>query len=570
MGSRIFMFLFALPFLGVGIWATYSITKTFMESQAMQNWAPVQAQVLSGGVDENTDDEGTTTYRARAEYKYSYQGQEYTASRVAIDTMSDNIGHAHEDQGAALSAAANEGRSIEVYVDPEAPYSAVIYRDLRWGMVGFKALFAVLFGGAGIALICAAVYRKRPVDPAVRAAYGDAPWLENPRWQTNEITSGSKTVLYFAWFFSIGWNLVSAPVVFMLRDEVLVKHNYGALLAVIFPVIGIATLYWAIKQTLEWKKFGVSPVALDPFPAAIGGQAGGTIELPVPFDSNNVFNITLSSVHSYESGSGKNCSRSERFAWQQSVVAYAEQGIHGTRLQFRFEVPANLPPSDAAQSGDSYDLWRLSLQADLPGVDINRDYEIPAYPATTKSRIGDRAAQASADITRQMADRNMRARIIMRGDALFYPMGRGLFGCTLGMLFGAVFFIAGVFIYTKHDGWLGGAIFGGIGLLVFTGCLYAAANSLTVRRDSMGGGIETLRCIFGIPVKKTYAALDDIQSLAHASTSSRHNGGRQVQFFRVFGKLKNGGDITLGESFAGEAEAQAATAFIRDHLGLRL
>ena len=99
----------------------------------MQSWVPVQARVISGGVDENTDSEGSTTYKAHAEYKYSYNGQDYTATRVAIDTTADNIGHAHEERGQALAAAANEGRSIEVYVDPEMPYSAVIYRDRPLG-----------------------------------------------------------------------------------------------------------------------------------------------------------------------------------------------------------------------------------------------------------------------------------------------------------------------------------------------------------------------------------------------------------------------------------------------------
>ncbi len=570
MGSRIFMILFALPFLGVGIWATYSITTTFLEAQAMQGWAPVQAQVISGGTDESTDDEGTTTYRAHAEYKYSYQGQEYTASRVAIDTMSDNIGHTHEEQGAALAAAANEGHSIEVYVDPAAPYSAVIYRDLRWGMVGFKALFAVLFGGAGLGMIVAGLYKKRPADPAMRAAYADAPWLENPGWQANEIKSGSKTTMYFTWCFATVWCLVSSPLLFVLREEVVEKQNYAALIALLFPLVGAGLLCWAVRQTLEWKKFGTSPVMLDPFPAAIGGQAGGTVELPVPFDSSNVFNITLSAVHSYESGSGKSRSRSERFIWQQSVIAYAEQGINGTRLQFRFDVPAGLPPSDATHNSDSYDLWRLSLQADLPGVDINRDYEIPAYPGTAKSHIGDRAAQESANATKTAAEQGARRRIAMRGEAMFYPMGRNAFSCAVGILIGAVFAGVGVFLFIRENAWFGGAIFGGVGALVFTGCLYAVANSLTVRRDSMRGGVETLRCLFGIPVKKQYAAMDDIISLGQDSTSSSQKGGRQVKFYRVFGKLKNGGDITLGESFEGEAEAQAATAFIREQLGLRI
>lgn len=569
MGSRIFMLLFALPFLGVGVWATYSIIATFIEAEAMKSWAPVQARVMSGGVEENTDSEGSTTYKAYAEYKYNYNGQEYTASRVSIDTGADNIGHAHEERGSALAAAAREGRSIEIYVDPAMPYSAVIYRDIRWGMVGFKALFAVLFGGAGLGIMIGAFYKKRRASAAA-LGIADSPWLANDDWQSNEIKSGSKGTMYFAWIFAGVWNLVSAPLPFMLREEVLEKQNYAALIALLFPLVGIGLLVWAVRRTLEWKRFGASPVALDPFPAAIGGQAGGTFELPVPYDSAHQFRVTLASVHSFESGSGKNRSRREKTGWEKSVIAHAEPGLYGTRVQFRFDIPEGLPPSDAAPAGDDYDLWRLNLQADLPGADISRDYEIPAYPGTAKSRIGDRAAAAIAQATMTAAENDMRGRIAMRGDDMFYPMGRNAASCLIGIVFGAAFAGAGIFLFMKEDAWFGGAIFGIVGLLVFTGCLYAIANSLTVRRDSMGSGVETVRRLFGVPVRTRHAALDDIASLHHDSSSAAQKNGRQVQFYRVYAKLKSGGDITLGESFEGEAEADAAIAFIREKLGLRI
>lgn len=569
MGARIFMAIFALPFIGVGIWAIYSISSTLLEAHAMQSWAPVQARVISGGVQEHPDSDGATTYSAHAEYKYSFDGREYTGARVGIDTMSDNIGHAHEERGRELAAAAQEGRSIEVYVDPAAPYSSVIYRDIRWGLIGFKAVFAVAFGGGGIALLAASRNMRLRRRDSRNPVYDTQPWLANQDWQTAEVRSTARGALYFAWIFAVIWNAISAPMPFMVYGEVTEKQNYGALIGLLFPLVGIGLLAWAVRRTLEWRRFGASPVTLDPFPAAIGGQAGGTFELPVPFDSSHQFRVTLSAVHSFESGSGKNRSRREKMHWEQSVIGYAEPGLYGTRVQFRFDIPEGLPPSDAAKLDDDYDLWRLSLQADLPGTDINRDYEIPAYPGTAKSRIGDRAAAAIAVATKTAAENDARARITLRGDDMFYPMGRNAFSSLVGILFGAVFAGVGVFLFMKEDAWFGGTIFGGIGLLVFTGCVYAIANSLTVKRDSLGGGVETVRCLFGIPVKRRYAALDDILSLHHDSSSAGQKNGRQVKFHRVFGKLKQGGDITLGESFEGEAEAEAALAFIREKLGLR-
>lgn len=568
MGARIFMAIFALPFIGVGIWAVYSISSTLLEAHAMQSWAPVQARVISAGVDEHRDDE-STTYRAVATYEYTFQGKTYTASRVGIDTGADNIGDWHESHGREIESAQREGRSIEAYVDPDAPYSAIIYRDIRWGMVAFKAVFMVAFGGGGLALLLAVPHINLRRNGTPNPLYQVQPWLANQDWQTAEVRSTARGALYFAWIFAVIWNAISAPMPFMVYGEVTEKQNYAALIGLLFPLVGIGLLVWAVRRTLEWRRFGASPVTLDPFPAAIGGQAGGTFELPVPFDSSHQFRVTLSAVHSFESGSGKNRSRREKMHWEKSVIGYAEPGLYGTRVQFRFDIPEGLPPSDAAKLDDDYDLWRLSLQADLQGADIDRDYEIPAYPGTAKSRIGDRAAAAIATATKTAAENDVRARITLIGDDMFYPMGRNALSCLIGITVGAVFAGIGVFLFLREDAWFGGAIFGGVGALLFTGCVYAIANSLTVKRDSMRGGVETVRRLFGIPVKSRYAAIDDIASLHSDSSSAGQKNGRQVKYYRVYGKLKSGGDITLGESFEGEAEAEAAIAFIREKLGIR-
>jgi hypothetical protein len=562
------MAIFALPFIGVGIWAVYSISSTLLEAHAMQSWAPVQARVISAGVDEHRDDE-STTYRAVATYEYTFQGKTYTASRVGIDTGADNIGDWHESHGREIESAQREGRSIEAYVDPDAPYSAIIYRDIRWGMVAFKAVFMVAFGGGGLALLLAVPHINLRRNGTPNPLYQAQPWLANQDWHTAEVRSTARGALYFAWIFAVIWNAISAPMPFMVYGEVTEKQNYAALIGLLFPLVGIGLLVWAVRRTLEWRRFGASPVTLDPFPAAIGGQAGGTFELPVPFDSSHQFRVTLSAVHSFESGSGKNRSRREKTHWEKSVIGYAEPGLYGTRVQFRFDIPEGLPPSDAAKLDDDYDLWRLSLQADLPGADVDRDYEIPAYPGTAKSRIGDRAAAAIATATKTAAENDVRARITLDGDDMFYPMGRNALSCLIGIVIGAVFAGIGVFLFIREDAWFGGAIFGGVGALLFAGCVYAIANSLTVKRDSMGGGVETVRRLFGIPVKSRYAAIDDIASLHSDSSSAGQKNGRQVKYYRVYGKLKSGGDITLGESFEDEAEAEAAIAFIREKLGIR-
>ncbi len=233
--------------------------------------------------------------------------------------------------------------------------------------------------------------------------YKDSPWLANDAWRMPEIRSNSKSAMQGAWVFAIIWNIVSAWLPWRIYEEVTERQNYLALIGFLFPLVGIGLLVWAVRRTLEWKRFGNAPVVLDPFPGSIGGNVGGTIELGYPHESSAQFNVTLASIYSYVSGRGKNRKTHEDFLWQHSAIAHTEPGQKGTRLIFRFDVPEGLHPSDAVRTGNEFHLWRLSLKASLPGIDIDRDYEIPVYPTRQESaRIAGRAVEPSQHATLKM------------------------------------------------------------------------------------------------------------------------------------------------------------------------
>ena len=49
------------------------------------------------------------------------------------------------------------------------------------------------------------------------------------------------------------------------------------------------------------------------------------------------------------------------------------------RLPVLPDVAMRVRESDADQSNNSYNLWRLNMQAELPGTNLDRDFEIPVY-----------------------------------------------------------------------------------------------------------------------------------------------------------------------------------------------
>lgn len=566
MKGRIFVSLFALPFVGVGVWMLWSIGNAFFDAYQMQDWVQVEARLHSGGYRTHSG-EDSDTFEAYADYTYVYEETTYSGNRVSLSSGADNIGDYQRDVGRNLSSA--QGQTILVYVDPDAPSHAIIDRGIRWGLIGFKSIFLFVFGGVGLGLLVVSWRTPNEKDKS-DPRYAEKPWLLNDDWQTETIRSNSRSSMYAVWAFAAFWNLISAPLPFLIYDEVINKDNRIALVGLLFTAVGIWLLTWAIQRTLEWKRFGPAPVTLDPFPGSIGGHVGGEIDVGVPFDAANEFCFTLTNIHSYVSGSGKNRSRKEKARWQDELIAHAEPGGRGTKLTFRFDVPAGLHASDAEQD-DSYYEWRLDLKAELDGTDLDRSYEIPVFATATQSTHLSRiAVERSREKQAAASDKSILKVIQVKHDAggrrLVYPIGRYL-GSSLGaFIVGATFAAVGWWLIVEEGQKIFGGIFGGMGALVGLFALYMMTNSLEVSQDGMN--IKTVRRILGIPVKRSYMRRDAFVKFTKKSSFQAQSGGKHVMYYSIYANDIDGDKMVVGEGFKGESQAQAAIRLISRELGL--
>ena len=569
MKGKLLLFLFALPFFGVGVWMGYTISSNIIDSWQMKSWAQVDAKLHRAGYERHSGDD-SDTYEAYAEYTYSYGGQYYTNDRVAIARGADNIGDYQTDLGQRLSGALSRGEDILVYVNPDYPAESIVDRSLRWGLLGFKSIFFFVFGGAGLGLMIFAFRAPKEKDLSA-PQYRAKPWLANDDWQGDALKSNSKLTMYVTWGFAAVWNLISAPLPFVIYGEVLEKQNYPALLGLLFPIVGVGLLLWAARRTLEWRRFGPAPLTLDPFPGSIGGHVGGTIDVNLPYDVNAKFSLTLTNLHSYISGSGKNRSRNESAKWQDVQIAHSTSGVKGSRLSFRFTVPEGLDEADADQSEDSYYIWRLNLKAELPGIDIDRDYDIPVY-ATGKTSVSlseysiEQAHAAQVHIDVQAVEKVLNLSFDSDGRSMLFPMGRNLLGGFIGMLFGSSFAGVGWYLLNYEGHLFMGSIFGGVGLLIVISALYIALNSLEVIQAN--SEIRTVRRILGIPVKHRQMRRSDFVRFKKKVTSKSQSGGKHVLNYSVLAIDRSGQKMIVGEGFKSASQADVAMDLIAREFGL--
>ncbi len=161
MGSNVFLrraevrfnlpVLLALIFLAVGLGVGLWLGSELLGCSRMRSWVETPATIIRAKLVEHPDIEGNQpTYEAIAEYKYQYGGRDYTGNRVGVHRGPDNVGSFHRDAYRQLSSHQSSGRPFRCYVNPAKPADSVLFRDMRWGVVVLRAIFAMVFVGFGV------------------------------------------------------------------------------------------------------------------------------------------------------------------------------------------------------------------------------------------------------------------------------------------------------------------------------------------------------------------------------------------------------------------------------------
>jgi hypothetical protein len=563
-----FMVLFGIPFAAAGIGLfVFLVLPTLSDWQKTQSWVPVQAELLQAELRSHQGDD-STTWEATARYRYDYAANTWENDRVALSGGSDNIGSFQEDLGNFLENALASGVPVTVYVNPQNPREAIINRELRIGLMVMMSAFSLVFALVGLGVMAAGFFAKTqtPADSASRLPGAPPPWQTRPEWSSPRIESSSTMGLRGVWFFAIIWCALTLPANLVIPEEI-AKGNWPVLVILLFDIVGISLLVQAVRQTLSAKKFGSVPLTLDPFPGAAGGDVGGYIDIPVAHDPGLSFRVSLSCTRRHVSGSGKNRSTHHEAKWQDEKWLNAEPlGDGQVRLWFRFEPPAGLPVSEAP--GDDYHYWQLHLSAGLPGLDLERQYELPVFQtgARSSSAVPQRVqVSMTQDLAAIEALTNFAQ--VPGGAAMTFRAGRSWRGALVAIaIVGGIFGGVGVAVLRSDADvitqfFLGG-IFSLIGLVGVASGVWMLGNSLYV--EATDTGVQIRRWLFGIPVKQLQCTRSEVVGVGIARGGSSTVGTRTTVHYDLLLKTADGKTHGVGNGFRGATQATlAAESFTR-------
>ena len=394
------------------------------------------------------------------------------------------------------------------------------------------------------------------------------PWEMRKEWASNQIKSGSKRGIIFIWLFALAWNALTLPVFFSEDIFSQISRDPEKAFVLLFPVVGLVLVGAALHSLVSWRKFGPSPLTMDPFPGSLGGHVGGFVDTNIPFSAELEFEVKLSCVKSYVSGSGKNRSRKESILWQSEGIAFSQASGSGTLLSFRFEPPDELPESDP-KSGSTYYLWRLGIHCELEGADFDRQFEVPVFGGLRHSenigentldfhRTFDSASEGISSVSHMQS--------IPGGIEVFFPALTRPASGIAGSIFGAIFLVAGYFLAGSKAPAIFPWVFGGIGLLIFLFGLWSLFKSLRVRITN--SGIVARRFVLGYPITTRRIEQTELTKITIEQGATMSTGSKTTIYYSLEAHALSGQTLVIAERLTSRAEAEILKESFETYAGI--
>ncbi|MES2659552.1 MAG: DUF3592 domain-containing protein [Verrucomicrobiota bacterium] len=570
--------LFGLPFFVAGLFLSGLYFRGYSEWWQAQGWKEVPCWIDSTELKASRGDD-STTYQALATYRYEYGGKEYRGDRVTFGKGSDNIGKFHHrahrelsthvvQKGKTAEAVGSEGdrEPFRCYVNPSKPDEAVLYRELRWQMQAFMAVFALTFPAVGAGLVAGGFLTARAAkrDLALKDKHPDVPWKWKAIWAGPSIRESAgewKSALHLYTFWS---GLVIVPLIVTTAMTGAFQTEPMAWLLLIFVALWCLPLWASLKRFRQRLAIGSPRLELTELPAYPGGVLAGAVVLGKPLPPRGDAELSLVCEKKTTRSDGDGDSTSTEKIWSHSEnmpLDRITRDDSGYRLPVEFSLPADAPQSEAGADPAVKHVWKLRLK--VPGTVICPEFEVPVF-RTEKSPVVTAAVPsiheiAFGDLPGLLAERGIKADFDSNGfpRSIVCPAARHRLMIVFLLVFNLIWTGAAVFLICANAPLIFRVVWpvsaAGIWLVI----LYQLLHSRKVAFSSTG--LEIANRIG--PWNRT--ADFEKSGLTGFSHDTNMTSGNTV-FYRVRCEDVFGKKTTLADGITGSATAAALASRLED------
>ena len=279
-----------------------------------------------------------------------------------------------------------------------------------WYGSGEIPLIAALLAGetglAGLILCGYGAYRfllKDWLDARGAAAalkeYPEEPWRANRQWAAGVVTSSSIGPAGFLWFFAMNWWAVLWFAVTDRAEELMQVSWVEKALMTVFPIIGLITLWAAVKHTTRWWRYGSSTLLIETLPGRPGQVFKGTVKTRIPTKPKRSYRVRLTGherVWSRDRSDASDIAKERGDVRDNEPFAEIEQRIPPSKMLMTdgaisfpvtLQIPEDVPSNDLA-AGMREVVWKIVVEnTGKSEPTFNAEFEVPVYRTSSPQKL---------------------------------------------------------------------------------------------------------------------------------------------------------------------------------------
>jgi tetratricopeptide (TPR) repeat protein len=187
------------------------------------------------------------------------------------------------------------------------------------------------------------------------------------------------------WAFTLVWCGISGPMFYVWAFQA--GEILAGTVAGFFLLIGLVVFYGTARMTLEYWKFGAMRVVLTDIPR-VGKSVAASLAVPERAVVAGHIETELACIRvTYARGSKGSTSSKSEDAWSEKHRIPVQRTGKAATAFMQIDVPAALHCTDipegqdaAIDFGRAYYKWELRIGADVPGIDLQRSFEVQVLP----------------------------------------------------------------------------------------------------------------------------------------------------------------------------------------------
>lgn len=372
--------LFGLPFIlagvAVGLFLYFPAISAWWSSRG---WVEVPCWIETAELKASRGSKGGTTYRAEASYRYELDRRSHHGDQVSFSAGSDNMGDFQQQAFQQLQSVKGKKQPFRCFVNPSKPEQAVLFRDLRWGLLLLMSIFPTVFPLAGCLVSVGGWRQSRRSAQMVRLReqHPGAPWRWRPEWMGGEICPETDPLPFI--LGAAGWILlVQLPLALAVILGGEIVKSALALLALIPAALASIPLLFAWRRIKSQMAIGRPVLLLKQVPVSPGHPLVGELRFSRAFSPLSTLSVRALCQRHITRNSGDSHATAKETIWEHSATlsaAEARRDADGVALPLRIDIPRGLPcaavdeASIVTTEGEQH-VWTLEISSSAGGKPV--------------------------------------------------------------------------------------------------------------------------------------------------------------------------------------------------------